>query len=529
MAKFNKLLNSEIAKRLMLILLGAFLVLQFGYISAYNARNVSTRGLMGAVDDDAGWNIQKTMSTTWYNDNGWALYGPLYFRLNHTIHNLFPALKTSAEMTNAEAREQSVHFAIMSLSVLSVFGIAFLLSFILVSEWIDRLTYTFILVSAIFTSEMWSHFALRAHPDLLFSFLIALSGYFTIKMLASQYNKYFKLSAVLWGFAACVKLSIGLFLPGIIVMLRPWSKTGFKRTFMYGVWMFLGYFAIGFPQTIVLDRPFKDVFKQNKFSAPADWESIIHNLDLLRDQMFTPVIALILLALFYRGASIERFDKKTANWFLIMWAIAVFMLFSRKILSTGDHYPLPMAALFWVGLACAYTVPSRFSWMKRLDQWPIVVRSVLLLVLFYPFNWGYLPSTFALALEKQNSCREEMAKANDLIREKLKSESLILVDPYVPYPYSAKNKLVFNDWGFSSDHLAERPYQYLVLNSKFYGRFMGDEDPTPYVMIDSPNWRKFREFYKLFSGQNEVTDASGKKWRKIFTNSCGIEMFEWVR
>lgn len=514
------------SKTATLIVFGFILIAQFGYITFYSAGNVGHRSEVGAVDDDGGWNIQKTTITRWYKDNGWSLYGPMYFRINHTLNKLFPTLKNRPGLTPGEAEEMSASLAISITSAVSLFAIAFLLAFILLESWAERLALTVVLSAAILSNELWAEFVIRAHPDLLFAAFAAWAGYFTWRMLHNDFDRVdYRGSAVLWGLATAVKLSIGLFLPGLIFfVLKPFSKPAVKRAAFYALWMFGAYFVIGFPQTVTLDRPVRHVLAQNKFSSPADWPTYVKWFELFADQLWRPALVILVIALF---AARRRFSfkPKPLLWMWIFFAVSTFMLVSRKISSPADHYTFPFSAIFWVLLAVT-VLPLSSLFADRLRKGPEFVRAALILLVFWPLTWGYIPESFSAALAKHQRCRPEAREAHEILRKKVEDGHFVFVDPYVPYPTEHKDKKLINEWGLTFENLHRRDFDVIALNRNFDSAFTREPEPTDYTKNDVPDWQPKREFYKVFSGKDEALDQQGRLWKRTYSNECGVDIYE---
>lgn len=500
---------------------------QLNFVGYYTAHNVQPRSVVGSVDDDAGWNTHKTMITRWYKDNGWALYGPLYFRINHTLQTLFPQIVSPEELSVYERAEQSAQYAIMITSTLSLFGLALLIGWALLESWAERLALAVVLVAAFLADGQWSAFILRAHPDVLFSIAAAAAAFYSLRMLDTGFAlAYYRGSAVLWGLATCIKLSISLFLPGLILfVLAPFSFPKVKRALFYGLWMFAAYFVIGFPQTITLDRPVRDLLTQNQFSALGGWDTIARWLHLIFEQAWRPALVIVITGLVL---GTNRFDYK-ARALGRMWAFAVVstgLLVMRVISTPADHYTLPFVAIMLVLLAASVAALVRGRVAGTLTRVPVFLRASLLLVVFYPITNGYLPATLATELAKQQQCRPEAAAVDRYVRARIKENRIIFVDPYAPFPSDEKNKHVYNEWGISLKTLAARPYDVLILNAKFYGRFTPKEGVSEYVRRDSPDWESKRDAYLLFDGQQRAHLPDGQKWKLVSQDACGFQAWE---
>ena len=88
--------------------------------------------------------------------------------LMKSLHYFCPS---GAEPNSPEEFEEKIHFALQLISLLSIYGISFTLSTMVVKSIDIRLLLTSILTASFLTHEAWSFYVFRAHPDLLLSFL----------------------------------------------------------------------------------------------------------------------------------------------------------------------------------------------------------------------------------------------------------------------------------------------------------------------------------------------------------------------
>src|SRR5689334_21900824 len=101
------------AEVLMTWVVGLFLVLQVLNLHSYVVQAVDHHAMVAINDDDAAWNLAKTVKTRWWKDNGWALYGPGCFRLNHTIHYFWQRFAERRPGLAHENWEMTAHHAIL--------------------------------------------------------------------------------------------------------------------------------------------------------------------------------------------------------------------------------------------------------------------------------------------------------------------------------------------------------------------------------------------------------------------------------
>src|SRR5262245_58170473 len=103
---------------------GFILLLQVFNLHSYVVHTVDHQAIVTVNDDDAGWNIAKAIKTRWWKDNGWVLYGPAYFRLNHSIHYFWGRTADPRHEGSHAEWERAAHHAILTVSLLSIVGVA---------------------------------------------------------------------------------------------------------------------------------------------------------------------------------------------------------------------------------------------------------------------------------------------------------------------------------------------------------------------------------------------------------------------
>jgi hypothetical protein len=119
-----KLVWAEIKRhkeRIALVLCGLMLLFQFCNFVTFLSLNMDLRAVIAARDDDSGWGIAKAVKTRWWKDNGWAHYGPAYFRAAHTLNYFLYRTAGPIGERPHEHWERTAHFSIMVISLFSVF------------------------------------------------------------------------------------------------------------------------------------------------------------------------------------------------------------------------------------------------------------------------------------------------------------------------------------------------------------------------------------------------------------------------
>jgi hypothetical protein len=491
-------------------------VLQFANYVSYAALNVGHQSLVAARDDDASWGIAKTVKTRWWKDNGWAHYGPSYFRITHSVQYFLGHTAGFGDEQPHEQWERVAHISILLVSLISLCACMFLIASLLTSSWPHRTALTMCLVALMFADEAWSLMFLRAHPDLIFTLYCALAFTVTAAWLKNRQNRLlFAGAAVLWGVACAAKLTLVLLGPAFVLLFfPPLTKARWLEGLKFLGLMFLGYMIIGFPQSIVLDRPIRFLLTQDGLSTPADLAAVLGWLRVLGAQLWRP--ALTLLAVFYflppptLKLSLERGDILRLSA-LIVFPLA--LIFRHHILVPADHYLLPFVAMTL--LLLALVLPKRRLGTRL---WTAFIPLVIMWT-----TVGTTPAALQTNLTSLLQCRREDRALYRKILELGKDGAKIWVDPYVPYDSSRPDTQNVS-WVKSWKEADEKNYSVFVFNTNFTKRFTEGE-PDLYTRKDIPEWEVDRDFYKTFVDKTEVTSPSGRVFKKTFTDSCHHEIW----
>jgi hypothetical protein len=496
------------------------LLLQFSNLVSFISLNVGHQSTIASVDDDAGWNIKKALQTRWWKDNGWANYGPIFFRTTHTMQYFFGKTANPIEGQDKETWERTAHFSLLLLGLISLYGCVFLLTTLLTASWPHRLILTIFLVSLSLMDPTWSIYMLRAHPDHMLMLTCALAFYCTLRWIADRGDeKFFFGSALLWGVAFGIKLTVILVYPALLFLfVPPFTKAQFKQALRYGGYVFLGYFIPGFPQTIVFDRPFKFLFRQDEFSQLGNMDSIFHWLSIWLHQSWKLVAAIVVLTLLLPPAKrVYKLNKSDLFRLCLLFLIPLCLILKRNISVKSDHYLMPFVFMFLLAIAALFSRLPRPAWSS--SPWSLAA------ILFAMFaTSGTTPAMMNEQLVSQLKCRSE----NEALYQKFKkwmTEEKIWADPYVPVDMMSDVQV---DWQKTWKEVAAKNYSLLAFNRDYFQRYVGDE-VSAYTKIDMPEWAAIREFYLSFVGKDEVTSPNGKVFRKIFNDNCGHEVWRMQR
>jgi hypothetical protein len=298
-AALNLYLSKDNLARFALALSGLVLLIQFSQLSALLLQASDQKSIVIARDNDAGEAINVAAKTQLYNDNGWSAYGPTYYRAVRLLTHLSPLSIDLPSFSEEENRERELHFYLMFVSLISLYGFCFLISTLLFDIWSHRLLAVVVLVALLLQNEIWTTMIFRAHPDHLFSFVIAWATWATWKSYLEPKNQLRFISASSsWGIAASIKLTTLLFAPILIVFLLPWDKKSIlSRLLKFLGYSFLAFCLIGFPQTPRLDGPILFLLRMRSTMEAANFASIQEWFHLFIDQLkfALPLLGLVLL------------------------------------------------------------------------------------------------------------------------------------------------------------------------------------------------------------------------------------------
>lgn len=501
---------------------GVLLVFQVLNLHSYVALNVDHQAIVATNDDDASWNIAIALKTRWWKDNGWVLYGPAYFRLSHSLQYFWGRTAELNPVTEREVWEKTVHHAITAVSLMSVVGIALLLAVTLVPIWWMRFALTMALLSAFLSSSVWAEFVLRAHPDHLFTFVIMVALFFTVRSFDSPGEPIWRrLAAIFWGVSVSVKMTVTLCLPGFILLFVPPST---RERWLAGLRflgvMLLAYFWIGFPQTIVLDRPFRGLSTINALSVAPTMASTRHWFQVYGQEVARPLFVLLLAWLCFPRQKARPLDR-VAWWRLTAFVgLPFLLLLSKNMLVPSDHYSMPFIGLLLLWLA--FNLGSS-SWLT-IHRYSLVRTLVFCVVCL---GWlGTTPQVLQAELEKRLQCRDEAREIYQRVVEYYAAGERIWVDPYVPYVTKADKKRLELSWEKTWSGYDRGGWTVLALNKEFRERFTTGDAPSTYTQTDIPAWPAVREFYLHFKDGDVAKTPSGQIFRKEFHNSCGHEL--WI-
>ena len=162
-----------------------------------------------------------------------------------------------------EKPEERIHFSLLLISLLSLYGISYLLSSLIIKERRFRLLGVLIITASFLTNETWVGYSvIHVHPDLLLSFLSGLFCYFIYHSLLCPDKEMYYYAAIIGGLALSTKMSFILFLPGLLFFkIPPLNTNNIKKLIKFYLLIAISYFLVGFPQNFKIRRMERVIIK----------------------------------------------------------------------------------------------------------------------------------------------------------------------------------------------------------------------------------------------------------------------------
>jgi hypothetical protein len=509
---------------LMTIAIACMVFFQFSYIMYTISMNAESWPIINTFDNDAANAVRVAERSSFLMINDWYPYGNLYFNIANSIQKFNPLTAGSDVGVKSPLSDKSHHFALMIVSLISLYGISFIISDIIANTFVYKLLSMFIINTIFIKNEYWVTWVHRAHPDMLLSFFIVLSTYLTIKYIITQSTMYRNLSSVAWGLALATKMTTIIFLPILLVLfIPPINKINILNSLKYYAMIIVSYLVVGFPQNFVFWHHLGFLMDQSVYSISPTIDSFVGWIGLLIKQGMWLIITIIILKLILCFIEERREAPSWGNLLKasILVAFPLAFLLARKITTVHDHYMLPVASALFV-LAAYFSnglsrvLHARESWVN--NRWKPIAVLILVVMLFFRFT----PNSVARYLPAEGDAR---ANAKAFLAEvvRYQNENLkILADPYVPWDESRGG--VSASYYRTLQDIRPGNAQVLVLSKSFYSRYLKDP-PSDYVLRDAPNWREIRKFYELYADKEHAVDPYNQRWKKVFSNQHGWEIW----
>lgn len=501
-------------------LFGLLFAFQLANVCSYLTLNTYPQAVVASTDDDAAWIVKRAINTRWYKDNGTAVYGPAYFRAVHSLHWFLGDTAAPEGARSPEAWQRTAQFSALLISLFSLAASSLLIASFISSVWSTRLLIASGFSATFMHHPAWVEFLLRAHPDHLFAFVCLLALFCTYKMFAEPHRRmWFVFAAALWGTTVAVKLSTAILaFSFVLLFIPPFTKENFIRGLKFLEFMFLAYFLIGFPQTIVLDRPVRIMLELNAYNQPMTWASVENWLIQIGTQIWRPLVMVILaMALF----SDRRKNHPTAKgWLrLVVFCLLPFpLLITKNLVLPMNHYLIPFIVMV-TGLVAL----TGFH-IASLRHIPYSLRVAALVAAIIGAG-GFIPRTLNSELAKQASCKKESFEAYSKTKELLPTHKFWF-DPYFPGDSSDRKSPHKVEWRKTWKDFDSLQITGLGLSRRYYNQYLQGAEQNEWVQRVMPNWKDYRAFYEPFTSGEVATTPSGQKFRRIYENACEQEI--WV-
>lgn len=510
-----KIFFREHRSSLLKAFLGLLLLFQFAGFVSVLSEHIDPRSILSSRDADASHIVGTANKTRWYKDNGESAYGAFFYRTIHTFGVL-----TGREFANqdsaSENSERAHHLVVMVLSLLSVYGISFLLGSLLFKNLNHSLLFTVTLTALFLSNSTWTQFVFRAHPDMMFGLFILAAFIATAKALsAGPESIWFKISALLWGASGMVKLSFVMFLPVIwLLWMPPFNKANFRLSVNYYLWMLPSYLLLGFPQSFNFPRSLRFLSNQSQFSIPATPESVQAWFADLSGQLLWPAVAVAGLALFS--------PRKGQVYFrlLPLLLFPFLLLLKQNSEYQTDYYLIPIVSIALAWLAWGFSGRLKL----RSEQAPLGPLLVFALAVFW--SVGFVPKTMEAELDRTLGCRKQALDIYRSIHSHIDQGKVFALDPYIAFDRTRAGTQANSSWANNWARVTELNATALAINTGYAKKFVGDGDPSQGTKVDVPNWQESREFYRSLLGQSQAQDPNKNRWIKT-EEACGWEI--WLR
>jgi hypothetical protein len=501
---------------------------QLAQLTYFISHAADSRPVIAAIDNDASNAIDVAQRSRWYNDNGFQSYGPVYFRLAHTFSALLTPISEPGNLTPAEAETKAVHFALLLVSLVSLYGLSLLLAALVAGTTWGAFTLSTLFMWAFLHSPVWQRFLLRAHPDTLLSFLVAVAALLTFRLWRAPANVWlFRLSAWAWGLALATKFSTALFLPWVMIwFVLPPTRNGFVKAARFAGHLAVAYLVIGFPQNFGALRTLRFLIYQSSYSKPATWASVTDWFAIWGNQILAPLVLSVALAiaLFGWSRTVSSSSGSRMVWLqTLSLAFGPFALMAtQEVIVNHDHYMMPLVATQIVLLISFAEIllprSPRLSGLRA--GLGLIVATTLIFVLV-----GAVPRSLGSMLSQQLACRGEAREVFKRITEAQQQGLEIYGDPYAPV---LNRSGVSSSWTTNVAYVAEGEFDLMILNAPYYNRYYHDEG-AEYASRYNPDLQSSREFYDLFKGKTSSSSPALGTWERLAQYECGWEIWRKVK
>ena len=488
------------------------------------SHSVRYQPIVYSNDNDAGRGLTTAQRTKLYNDNGFMPYGNFYFRIGH-IMQAFAELSTSdTVISKIDIDSKNHHLHLLSLNVICLYLLCLFLSWLITKDWVTSFLLSPLFSRVILSNETWVEFLFRVHPDYILTVAVALATYATYFMLKySKNSKYFYLTGATWGLCAAIKLSViyfGFPLLAAFLIFQKDRKRSLFMTLKLALVAFWSYLLIGFPQNFSFAPTLKFLSNFSRGNSYS-YEHYEYWLNLFVDQAPPLLILAFLLTLVF-GVK-EKFNQKKSI-FMFCFAFMAFLpiIFSKHSMPQ-DHYLMPYLGSLLVGAILFFKNFIALS-LKRTHK-----RILLLfLMIGLSLNGNFANPLLEEQRLKQLHCSQEAGQAWHAIKKGYQANQQVFFDPYYPTPTSGfDDPKAFNKWGFTLTDVIRLQPKAIGLRKDYFQVYFAP--PGRHVRkFRADNWDQYREFYEIFSTEQDHVNVLGQSWKKVIRpTSCHFIL--WMR
>lgn len=500
-----------------------FTSLQLSGISNILSRHMDNAGIIASYSVDAGTAIAVAGNTTFFNDNGWRPYGPVYYRLAYFLYKTSDQLiGQDLNASPAETKQEKLHFYLLLVSAFSIFGISYLTSSLLTNSWQLRLISAALLTSTILNNDLWVTLIWATHPDISMAFFSGLFSFYVARFFFMQNppSWYPIALGIIGGIGLSTKLIFGIIIfPTFLLLAFPLGRESIKKIFLFGFAVFLTFFLVGFPQNFKLLEIFDFLQKQSAYGTPPTIESVNHWVALATSQLRPFLIALAGLTLVLVREPNPCPNKFQIKKFLVLipfWLIPWAMLFSLNFKLSVDYYILPFLSSSIIVLALLLRIAANSITLKFFKSanpiWKIA--GPITLIMFILIRVDLIPPR---AIDNGMGWLKDRRAIHEIYGfgyNAHKENKFVLRDPYFPYPNISNSALL--DRKSVEAFLKPGKAHYLMLSSKWFDRFLEDA-PSPYDLagVGKEEWDYMHKFYTTLFAANGTSNIYGKTYKLI--------------
>ncbi len=513
-----------------------FITLQFSGMSNVLSQHMENAAIISSYSVDAGTAITVARSTSFFNDNQWRAYGPVYYRAVHFLFSINQQLLVpNREDPRQEQKEAKLYFYLMLVSVLSIIGISYLLGYFLTTSWQLRLLSTALFSATFLSQNLWVGLIWMAHPDILLAFLAGCFNFYVVKNFLTQkqfQNQDLVGLGVIGGIGLSTKFSFGLFLlPASLLWIFPLNKVSIKNIIIFYSTVIGTFFLFGFPQNFKLQDIFAFLQEAKNYASSPTFEIMRHWCAISISTIIPPLIALAVLTMAFATQSNPcpnqiRFRNliKLIPFWVGPWIILMSLNLNRDV----NYYILPLIAFSLIFFAFIFRCIVNIALCRipgiAKNVWKLSGPLALIIFALIKIQWipPYVIANSTDWIKDRNVIRQTYSFGLRTYNEK----KFVLRDPYVPFP-NVSNATILNKES-AERFIKSGKAHFLFLSSKWYNRFLKDA-PSAYDVagLGEEEWFYMHDFYKDLVFSKGISTVIGKSYKRIFQRDS-IQIWEAV-